>query len=51
MRRLSTALLVAGVALAFSISGSAVASSLITSAAIKDHTIQARDISPAALAT
>lgn len=49
MRRPSTALLVAGVALAFSITGSAVASGLITSADIKDHTIQTRDISAQAI--
>jgi hypothetical protein len=50
MRRPSTALLVAGIALTFAVTGTAVASGLITSADIKDHTIQTRDISPAALA-
>ncbi len=49
MRRPSNALIVAAVAVGFSVTGTAVAHGLITSGDIRNHTIQLRDISPRAL--
>ena len=50
MRRPSNGLVIAVIALAFSITGTAVAKSMITSSDIKDHTIQTVDISARAAA-
>jgi hypothetical protein len=50
MRRPSNALIVAAVAVGFSVTGTAVAHGLITSHDIRNHTIELRDISPRALA-
>jgi hypothetical protein len=50
MRRPSNGLVIAVIALGFSITGTAVAKSLITSAEIKDHTIQTVDLSARAVA-
>jgi hypothetical protein len=50
MRRPSNGLVIAVIALAFSITGTAVAKTLITSSDIKDHTIQTVDISARAAA-
>ena len=49
MRRPSNAMIVAAVAVGFSVTGTAVAHGLITSGDIRNHTIQLRDISPRAL--
>jgi hypothetical protein len=49
MRRPSNGLVIAVIALGFSITGTAVARSLITSGDIKDHTIQTVDISARAV--
>jgi hypothetical protein len=49
MRRPSNAMIVAAVAVGFSVTGTAVAHGLITSGDIRNHTIQIRDISPRAL--
>ena len=51
MKRPSAAMLVAVTALVSSVTGGAVAATVITSANIKDGTIQLRDLSPAARAT
>jgi hypothetical protein len=50
MRRPSNGLVIAVLALGLSVTGTAVAATLITSADIQDHTIQTRDISARAMA-
>jgi Collagen triple helix repeat (20 copies) len=50
MRRPSNGLVIAVLALGFSVTGTAVAATLITSADIKDHTIETRDLSANAIA-